>query len=64
MNQNLLTVNELAKKLRVPKSWIYSQTRQTDSKSIPRIRVGKYIRFLEKDVMDWLQRQQDDKNQS
>lgn len=63
MNQNLITVDELAEKLRVPKSWIYSQTRQTDPDSIPRIRCGKYIRFYENEVIAWLKRKQDDRNQ-
>ncbi|HUV59363.1 MAG TPA: helix-turn-helix domain-containing protein [Desulfatiglandales bacterium] len=58
MNQNLLTVNELANKLKVPKSWVYSRTRQTGPGSIPKVQVGKYIRFPEIDVMDWIQEKQ------
>ena len=56
MNQipTLLIIDELAKKLKVPKSWIYGQTRQTGPGSIPRVNVGKYIRFVEADVMNWL----------
>ena len=57
MNQNLLTVDELAKELKVPKSWIYSKTRETGPETIPRVKVGKYIRFVESEVMDWLKRQ-------
>lgn len=57
MNQNLLTVDELAERLKVPKSWVYRQTRQTGPGTIPRIKVGKYIRFVEVDVMDWLRKQ-------
>ena len=56
--KNLLTVEELAERLQVPKSWIYGQTRQTNSGAIPRIRVGKYLRFRLEDVMAWLERQQ------
>lgn len=59
MNHEYLTVEELAEKLRVPKSWIYGQTRQTDLGSMPRIKVGKYLRFRLEDVMAWLERQQD-----
>ena len=38
----LLTPEELAKKLRVPSSWVYEQSRQ---KKIPTHRIGRYIRF-------------------
>lgn len=53
-NQNFLTVNDLARILKVPKSWIYSRTRQTGPGSIPRINVGKYIRFQLEEVHKWL----------
>ena len=39
---DLLTVEELASRLKVPKSWIYEQSRQD---RLPTVRVGKYIRF-------------------
>ena len=64
MHQELLTVDELAEKLRVPKSWCYSKSREIGPDAIPKIKVGKYLRFNLEDVMDWLQRQQDDRNQS
>lgn len=54
---NLLTTEEMAERLRVPVSWMYYQTRQTGPDSIPRIRVGKYNRFVESEVWKWLQRQ-------
>ena len=54
MNQNLLTVDELAKSLNVPKSWVYSRTREIGSDSMPTIKVGKYCRFVLNDVLDWL----------
>jgi len=38
----LLTPEELAEKLKVPKSWVYEQSRQ---KRLPTHRVGRYIRF-------------------
>ena len=44
--QNLLSVKELADKLNVPKSWIYSRTRETGQEAMPRIKVGKYCRFV------------------
>lgn len=57
MNDNLLTVDELAKRLKVPKSWIYSRTRQTGPGTIPKINIGKYIRFPESKVFAWLEEQ-------
>lgn len=57
MKQNLLTVDELAENLKVPKSWLYSRTRETGPEAIPRIKVGKYIRFEIDKVMEWLKKQ-------
>lgn len=56
-NQELLTIDELAESLRVKKSWLYARTRETGSDAIPRLRVGKYIRFKLSDVMEWLKQQ-------
>jgi excisionase family DNA binding protein len=50
----LHTVNELAQILKVPKSWIYAKTRETGPDSIPRIKVGKYLRFEIDQVLNWL----------
>lgn len=55
--EDILTVEELAGKLKVFKSWIYARTRETGPGTIPRIKVGKYIRFVESEVMDWLKKQ-------
>jgi len=54
---SFLTIDEMAETLKVPKSWLYSRTRETGPGSIPRIKVGKYIRFDYQAVMDWLQKQ-------
>lgn len=56
---DLLNVNELAETLRVPKSWVYSRTRETGPEAIPRIRVGKYIRFDLNSVLKYLKDQQE-----
>jgi excisionase family DNA binding protein len=50
----LLTVMELAQKLKVRESWVYGETRKTGPGTIPRIKVGKYLRFNLESVMDWL----------
>lgn len=58
-NQDLLTVQELATKLKVKPSWIYGETRKTGPEAIPRIRVGKYLRFSMENVMTWLKAHQE-----
>ena len=55
--KELLTVSELAEVLRTPVSWVYSRTREKGPRAIPRVRVGKYIRFRLDDVLDWLNEQ-------
>ncbi len=56
MNEALLSVDELAEALSVPKSWIYSRTRETGPGAMPRIRCGKYCRFEFAAVMEWLRK--------
>ncbi len=59
MNKDdLLTVPELATALKVKPSWVYGESRKTGPGSLPRLRVGKYLRFNLEAVMDWLKRQQ------
>ena len=55
----LLTVSELADRLKIPMSWLYSRTREKGEGTIPKIRVGKYIRFDEAAVIEWLKVKQD-----
>ena len=55
-DEKLLMVDELAETFRVKKSWVYGQTRQTGPDAIPRIKVGKYLRFKKSDVLEWLQK--------
>lgn len=58
-DQNLLTIDEVAERLRVPKSWLYSKTRETGPDAIPRLKVGKYLRFYFDEVMVWIEGKQD-----
>ncbi len=60
MNEKLITPDALAEKLGVHKSWLYSRTRETGPGSIPRVKVGKYIRFIESEVMEWLRKRNAD----
>ena len=51
--EKLLTVEEIAKDLRVPKSWVYSRTRETGPNAMPRLKIGKYLRFERDKVREW-----------
>jgi excisionase family DNA binding protein len=53
----LLTVEEVAELLKVPVSWVYERTRLRGINRLPGFRLGKYWRFSEADVFDWLERQ-------
>ena len=53
--QELLTVDELASLLKVPKSWIYEHTRKRGADRLPHIKLGKYLRFFESEVREFLQ---------
>ncbi len=52
--ERLLTVEELADRLQVTPSWIYQRTRERSSARLPGIKLGKYWRFREADVLQWL----------
>ena len=47
----LLTVEQVAEILSVPKSWVY---RQADAGKFPHVRVGRYIRFRPFEVQQWI----------
>ncbi len=51
MNKQLLSVNELAEYLNVPKSWIYDRTHRD---AIPHIKLGRLVRFDLEEVLEWL----------
>ena len=58
---DLLTLEEMAARLRVNQSWLYRQTKRHGPGSIPRLKVGKYLRFNEAEVMAWITDQNDQK---
>ena len=49
-------IAEVAKLLRVPVSWVYERARRRSFDRIPHFKLGKYLRFSEKEIADWLQR--------
>ena len=56
MYQNLETMDELSRRWKIQKSWLYARTRETGPGSIPRVKVGKYNRFVPEDVDEWLKK--------
>ena len=53
-NSELLTLNELAGILKVPRSWIYAHTRSKSRIRLPYLKIGKYLRFYESEVREFL----------
>ena len=52
----IMTVQQVADLLQIPKASVYEKTR-TRRGSVPLLpcrRVGKYLRFFEAEVLDWL----------
>lgn len=56
-NHELLTIDEMASRLKVKKSWLYFRSMQTGEGAIPRVKIGKYLRFNPEEVMKWIERQ-------
>ena len=55
--QKLMTIDELAEMLDVPKGWIYQRTRERSPSTIPFYKLGKYLRFDPNEVWAWLESQ-------
>ena len=53
--KELLTIQEMAQLLKVKPSWIYFRTMQTGANAIPRLKLGKYLRFNPGAVMEWIE---------
>ena len=58
MNEDseLLTAEEVAKLLKVPKSWVYERSSVRSLDPLPHIKLGKYLRFRKSDVLIYLDR--------
>lgn len=50
--EQLIGVKELATRLDVPRSWIYSQAA---AGVLPAVRIGKYVKFSPTEIDHWLQ---------
>ena len=53
---DILTPVELAKRLKLPLSWVYKQTARKGNGSIPVLRCGLYLRFDWIAVSEWLRK--------
>jgi excisionase family DNA binding protein len=53
----LLTVREVADLLRVPLSWVYGRTRRRGEGQLPHLKLGKYLRFEERIVKEFIREQ-------
>ncbi len=54
----LLTVDEVAEMWQLPRSWIYERTRRRGLEQLPHFKLGKYLRFEEKAVRQFLEQRQ------
>lgn len=52
---DILTVNELAARLKVKPTWVYEQMRRKTDNPLPVFKMGRYLRFSWSDVSAWLQ---------
>jgi len=51
----LLTIRDVAEMLQVPVSWVYGRMRKRSRERLPGYRLGKYWRFREQELMEWVQ---------
>ena len=52
----LLTVEQVAEMYQVPKSWVYGRVRKRGLERLPHLKLGKYVRFEEGAVREFLER--------
>lgn len=53
--RRLVTVQEMAEILRVPRSWLYERTRLNQ---IPHLKLGRYVRFEPEQVISYFKEKQ------
>ena len=61
-NCDLLTVEEVAKLLRVPTSWVYEKSSARTQERLPHVKLGKYLRFYKVDVLNYVEKMRREKN--
>jgi len=53
----ILTLSELAERLKVSQRWVYEKSRRRCQNPLPCIRIGRYLRFDWLEVSAWLRQQ-------
>lgn len=53
----ILTLSELAERLKVSERWVYEKSRKRCPNPLPAIRMGRYLRFDWTSVSAWLRQQ-------
>jgi excisionase family DNA binding protein len=53
----LMNVHEVAELLQVPVSWVYERTRRRGLEQLPHLKIGKYLRFEESALAEFIRRQ-------
>jgi excisionase family DNA binding protein len=54
LGDELLTVNDAARFLRVTVSWVYEHTRDDAEDRLPFVKLGKYVRFDRTDLRQFI----------
>ena len=54
IGEELLTVNDAARFLRVTVSWVYEHTRDDAEDRLPFVKIGKYVRFDRTDLREFI----------
>jgi hypothetical protein len=54
--EKLLTPKQVADIFQVPKSWVLGRTRKRITERLPHLKMGKYVRFEEGAVREFLER--------
>jgi len=56
VSERLLTPDEVAQMLAIPKSWVYGRV-HSQTLPFPYVKVGFYLRFRESDILEFVQKQ-------
>lgn len=52
----LMTAEQVAEFFQVPTSWVYKHTKKHAEDKLPHRKLGKYVRFVKKEVEDFIER--------
>jgi predicted DNA-binding transcriptional regulator AlpA len=57
--EQLLDVHDAARMLNVTPSWVYEHTRPDCQDALPAIKLGKYVRFDRRDLLEYIERKRE-----